>query len=71
MHLLPMLTQLVTKPETQQMGQQIVEKLVQKAIARFIRSLLLESQEPQNEIYNYPDSQKALQPAAAFRSWEW
>ncbi|OKH23206.1 hypothetical protein NIES593_10185 [Hydrococcus rivularis NIES-593] len=71
MHLLPMLTQLVTKPKTQQMGQQIVEKLVQKAIARFIRSLLLESQEPQNEIYNYPDSQKALQPAAAFRSWEW
>ncbi|AFY76017.1 MAG: AarF/ABC1/UbiB kinase family protein [Hydrococcus sp. C42_A2020_068] len=71
MHLLTMLTQLVTKPETQQMGQQIVEKLVQKAIARFIRSLLLEQpQDPQNGTYNYSDSQKAL-PSAAFRSWEW
>jgi predicted unusual protein kinase regulating ubiquinone biosynthesis (AarF/ABC1/UbiB family) len=67
MHLLPVLTQLITKPETQQMGQKIAEGLVQKAIARFIRSLLLDPEEPQNGTYSYPNSQKALPPAAAFR----
>jgi predicted unusual protein kinase regulating ubiquinone biosynthesis (AarF/ABC1/UbiB family) len=33
---------LIVKPETHQMGQKIAEGLVQKAVARFIRSLVLE-----------------------------
>jgi predicted unusual protein kinase regulating ubiquinone biosynthesis (AarF/ABC1/UbiB family) len=40
----PILTKLLTKPETHAMGQQVIEGLAQKAIARFIRSLLLESE---------------------------
>ena len=42
MKLVPVLSQLVTNPETHKMGQQVAEGLAQKAIARLIRSLVLE-----------------------------
>lgn len=44
MRLVPVLAKLITKPETQQMGQKIAEGLVQKALARVIRSLVLEAE---------------------------
>ncbi len=39
---MPVLSQLITNPETHKMGQQVAEGLVQKAIARLIRNLVLE-----------------------------
>lgn len=42
MKLVPVLSQLITNPETHKMGQQVAEGLVQKAIARLIRNLVLE-----------------------------
>jgi predicted unusual protein kinase regulating ubiquinone biosynthesis (AarF/ABC1/UbiB family) len=52
MRLVTVLAKLITKPETQQMGQKIAEGLVQKALARLIRSLVLEV-----------ETEKALPPA--------
>lgn len=55
MRLIPVLTKLITKPETQQIGQKIAEGLAQKAITRLIRHLLLEEEvTPITENYNYP-----------------
>jgi predicted unusual protein kinase regulating ubiquinone biosynthesis (AarF/ABC1/UbiB family) len=44
--LIPMITKILIKPETQQMGQKIAEGLVQKALVRLIRNVL---------IFNKPD----------------
>jgi predicted unusual protein kinase regulating ubiquinone biosynthesis (AarF/ABC1/UbiB family) len=49
-HLIPVLTQLLTKQETQQMGQKIAEGLVQKAIARLIRNLLIAAEDSQKSL---------------------
>ncbi len=46
MKLVPVLTKLLMNPETQRMGQQIAEGLIQKAIARLIRTLVLEWDQP-------------------------
>lgn len=40
--LAPLLVQLLTKPETHEMGQKVAAGLMQKAIARFIRHFLIE-----------------------------
>ena len=40
-HLAPLVVQLLSKPETQQMGQKVAEGLLQKVMARLIRQLLL------------------------------
>lgn len=45
--LLPMIPQLLTKPETQSMGQKIASRLAQRLAARFIREVLLQDV-PQN-----------------------
>ncbi len=44
--LVPVVTKLIFKPETQQMGQQIAEGILQKTVARFIRYLVLELDAP-------------------------
>lgn len=67
MRLVPVLTKLLAKPETQQMGQKIAEGLVQKAIARLIRNLLIDSQAPQNGFSGH-SVQPSLPPATAMRS---
>ncbi|ACK72063.1 ABC-1 domain protein [Gloeothece citriformis PCC 7424] len=55
MRLVPVLTKLITKPETQQIGQKIAEGLAQKAITRLIRHLLLEEEgSPTIDSYSYP-----------------
>ncbi|NJO94195.1 MAG: hypothetical protein HC820_07290, partial [Hydrococcus sp. RM1_1_31] len=63
MRLVPVLTKLLAKPETQKMGQKIAEGLAQKAIARLIRNLLIDAQTPQ---YSLSDNviQPSLSPAA-------
>lgn len=65
MRLIPMLTKLITKPETQQIGQKIAEGLTQKAIARLIRNLLLQEEVTQTDNYHYSVKrpQKTLPPA--------
>ena len=69
MSLLPLIPQLITKPETQNMGQKIAEGLVQKVAARLIRNMLLDSNVPQNGSNNgngngsSQKSNKALPPA--------
>ena len=42
MKLVPVLSKLITNPETHRMGQQVAEGLAQKAIARLIRNVVLE-----------------------------
>jgi predicted unusual protein kinase regulating ubiquinone biosynthesis (AarF/ABC1/UbiB family) len=64
MNFVPVLTQLLTKSETQEMGQKIAEGLVQKAVVRFIRSLLLESENSHNGAYTNSEAQKSLPPAS-------
>lgn len=67
MRLIPVLAQLVTKPETQKMGQKIVEGLAQKAIARLLRQLLLESEPshkaiaPSEPSYSLPGADRYLE----------
>jgi predicted unusual protein kinase regulating ubiquinone biosynthesis (AarF/ABC1/UbiB family) len=62
-HLVPVATRLLTKSETQKMGQKIAEGLAQKAIARLIRSLLVnESSET-----IAPSARPKSLPAAALR----
>ena len=46
MTVLPLIPKLVVKPETQQFGQQVASGLAQRAIARLIRELLLEEEDP-------------------------
>ncbi|WP_267384031.1 ABC1 kinase family protein [Cyanobacterium sp. uoEpiScrs1] len=48
-HLVPIVTKLLVKPEIQQMGQKIFEGLMQKAVARIIRNLLLELDKPRDQ----------------------
>ncbi len=64
MHLVPVVTKLLVKPETQQMGQRIVEGLMQKAVARLIRNLLLELDKPQNSSTRVSSTQKSLPVAS-------
>ena len=71
MTLLPIIPQLLTKPETQQMGQKIAERLAQRVVARLIRNILLEDL-PQNASNNgagvLSKGQRSLPSAtAAFR----
>ncbi|MDJ0661779.1 MAG: AarF/ABC1/UbiB kinase family protein [Crocosphaera sp.] len=63
MHLVPLVMKLLGKPETQQMGQKIAEGLTQKLVARLIRSLLLEIDQPRNSNLGAINNQKSL-PAA-------
>jgi predicted unusual protein kinase regulating ubiquinone biosynthesis (AarF/ABC1/UbiB family) len=44
-HLLPLIPQLLVKPETQTMGQKIASRLAQRVVARAIRGLLLQPEE--------------------------
>ncbi|MDJ1181592.1 ABC1 kinase family protein [Roseofilum casamattae] len=75
MKVIPILPQLIFKPETQQMGQQIASGLAQRAIARFIREILLSedlengasphnSQNKRSSIPRNNSSPIALAPAA-------
>jgi hypothetical protein len=43
------MTKLIAKPETQQMGQKIAEGLLQKSLARLIRYLVLEFDRPNHQ----------------------
>jgi predicted unusual protein kinase regulating ubiquinone biosynthesis (AarF/ABC1/UbiB family) len=42
LRLVPVMTKLLTKPETQQMGQQVMGELANKVVARTVRTLILE-----------------------------
>ena len=50
MKVVPLVMKLLGKPETQQIGQKIAEGLTQKLIARLIRNLLLEIDQPKETI---------------------
>jgi len=63
MALLPLIPQVLAKSETQAMGQKIAGGLVQKITARLIRSLFLESEEPQNGTKANKPPQPSLPPA--------
>ncbi|BBA80012.1 ABC transporter [cyanobacterium endosymbiont of Rhopalodia gibberula] len=63
-HLVPIATKLLVKPEIQQMGREIVEGLMQKAVARLIRNLLLELDKPQDRKNPVSSTKKSL-PAAS------
>ncbi len=63
MRLVPLLVKLLGKPETQTMGQKIAEGLMQKLVARLIRNLLLEIDQPKNSKVATINSQQSL-PAA-------
>ncbi|ACK64473.1 ABC-1 domain protein [Rippkaea orientalis PCC 8801] len=60
MRLIQVLTKLLTKPETQQMGQKIAEGLFQKALARLIRNILLELDKPKDDSSQIPHNQPSL-----------
>jgi hypothetical protein len=47
MQLVPVIPQLLMKPETQKMGQKIAGGLAQRAIARLIREALLQDTSPE------------------------
>ncbi|MFE1748689.1 ABC1 kinase family protein [Coleofasciculus sp. H7-2] len=76
MQLLPVIPQLLMKPETQRMGQKIAGGLVQRVAARLIRDVLLQDAPPQasqngHKPRNYPQTSSprlALPPAAARRA---
>ena len=57
--LIPVVAELLTKPETQQMGQKVAEGLAQKAAARLIRHFLLTSEDSTQLNHQ----QKSLPPA--------
>lgn len=69
MQLVPVLPQLLMKPETQSMGQKIAGRLAQRVIARMIREALLK-ETPQEEAQNdrkpvsAPEPKLILPPAA-------
>ncbi|NES85306.1 MAG: AarF/ABC1/UbiB kinase family protein [Moorea sp. SIO2B7] len=72
MSFLPLILQLLTKPETQHMGQQIAEGLAKKVAVRLIRNMLLDVDDlPENNYGNGSESfQKgklSLPPVAALR----
>ncbi|XTZ10690.1 MAG: ABC1 kinase family protein [cyanobacterium endosymbiont of Rhopalodia yunnanensis] len=64
MHLVPIVTKLLIKPEIQQMGQKIVEGLMQKAVARLIHNLLLELDKPQDKKSSVSSTKKSLPVAS-------
>jgi len=69
LQMLPVIPNLLLRPETQQMGQQIAGGLAQRAVARFIRGFLLpaadETQEKPNISSSVPQAQaKPLQTLA-------
>ncbi len=63
MRIVPLVMKLLGKPETQQMGQKIAEGLTQKLVARLIRNLLLEIDQPKGNAVTPIKPQKSL-PAA-------
>ncbi|NEO27099.1 MAG: AarF/ABC1/UbiB kinase family protein, partial [Kamptonema sp. SIO4C4] len=74
MTLLPLVPQLLSKPETQQMGQKIANGLAQRVAARLIRNMLLEAENRQNKNGSgkspgrvIPSPQLSLPQPAAFR----
>ncbi len=56
MKVVPLVMKLLGKPETQKMGQRIAEGLMQKMVARLVRSLLLEIDQPKETL----NTQKSL-----------
>ncbi|GBF81538.1 ABC1 kinase family protein [Aphanothece sacrum] len=64
MRLVPVMTKLLTKSETQQMGQKIVEGLTHKFVARLIRNILLELDKPKENSIPYHQPQKSLPSAS-------
>ncbi len=63
-HLVPLLAQLIVKPETQQLGQKVAEGLAQKLVARVIRNLLLKLEEDERVSVNINKPQLSLPTAA-------
>jgi predicted unusual protein kinase regulating ubiquinone biosynthesis (AarF/ABC1/UbiB family) len=63
-HLVPLLAQLIVKPETQQLGQKVAEGLTQKLVARIIRNLLLQLEEADRDSINTNKPQLSLPTAA-------
>lgn len=57
--LIPQLTQVLTKPETQRIGQQLASQLTQKAIARLLRELLITPEDNYSNGYK-PDARDRL-----------
>jgi predicted unusual protein kinase regulating ubiquinone biosynthesis (AarF/ABC1/UbiB family) len=71
MQLVPVIPQLLLKPETQQMGQKIAGRLAQRVIARMIREALLQDTPqdvPQNGRKPAPAPKLVLPPAAIIQS---
>ncbi|XTZ12476.1 MAG: AarF/ABC1/UbiB kinase family protein, partial [cyanobacterium endosymbiont of Rhopalodia inflata] len=64
MHLVPIATKILVKPEIQQMGQKIVEGLMQKAVARLIHNLLLELDKSQDKKSSVSSTKKSLPVAS-------
>lgn len=64
MHLVPIATKLLVKPEIQQMGQKIVEGLMQKVVARLIYNLLLDLDKPQDRKIPVSLTEKSLSVAS-------
>lgn len=58
MQLMPIISRLLVKPETQRMGQQIANGLAQRAAARFIREVLVPGSSPQK----YTKATQSLPP---------
>ncbi|MDJ0732141.1 MAG: AarF/ABC1/UbiB kinase family protein [Crocosphaera sp.] len=60
MKIVPLVMKLLGKPETQQMSQKIAEGLIQKLVARLIRNLLLEIDQPKDTNVRTINPQKSL-----------
>ncbi|HAJ61783.1 MAG TPA: hypothetical protein DCP31_23160 [Cyanobacteria bacterium UBA8543] len=70
MQLVPVIPQLIMKPETQRMGQKIASGLAQRVIARMIREALLKEtpqEVPHNGRRTAPAPKLVLPPAAVIR----
>ncbi|MGL5807387.1 MAG: ABC1 kinase family protein, partial [Xenococcaceae cyanobacterium] len=63
-HLVPLLAQLIVKPETQQLGQKVAEGLAQKLVARVIRNLLLKLEKDERVSVKTNKPQLSLPTAA-------
>jgi predicted unusual protein kinase regulating ubiquinone biosynthesis (AarF/ABC1/UbiB family) len=61
--LVTLLVQLLSKPETQEMGQKVAEGLLQKAIARFIRHFFIEGDATNGIAVEGATARKILPPA--------
>lgn len=62
--LIPQLTQVLTKPETQKIGQQLASQFTQKAIARLLRELLIASEDNDSNGYKPHTSDRLALPPA-------